>query len=399
MIKSNIDDLAIFSGLPTFEKCIHVGRPNIGNRERFLYRVNRILDNKWLTNNGEFVKEFERRLEKYLGVKHCIAVCNGTIGLQILLKALDIKGEVIVPSFTFIATIHALKWLSIEPYFSDIEQDTHNIDPKKIQKLINHKTTAILGVHLWGRPCDIDYLSYLSIKNDIKLIFDAAHGFGSSYKGRKIGNFGDAEVFSFHATKILNTFEGGAITTNNDKLAKKIRLMKNFGFKGTVISLGTNGKMSEISAAMGITNLESIDSYISKSQDNYSFYMSKISNIPGIKIIRNDEYKTSNCQYVTVEIDETVTKIDRDQICNILQAENILVKRYFYPSCHMVEPYIYSKSRLKFELPVTEKLSKHVITLPSGTSIGQREIIKISEVLKFIVNNGEKITKKFQNTI
>lgn len=272
--KESIQDLAFFGSRPLFNEPLHVGRPNIGDRRLLNKRFNEILDNKWLSNNGPFVQEFERSIEKNLGVKHCIAVCNATIGLEITIKALNLTGEVIVPSFTFIATAHSLKWQEINPIFCDIDQKTHNLDPEKVEDLITPDTSGIIGVHVWGRPCAIEALTDIARKHHLKLMFDAAHAFGCSHRGTMIGNFGDAEVFSFHATKFFNTFEGGAIVTNNDDLAAKIRLMKNFGFSGNdnVIHIGTNGKMNEFSAAMGVTGLENIQQFIRMNYINYKEY-------------------------------------------------------------------------------------------------------------------------------
>src|SRR5438477_2059759 len=253
------NNLALLGGAPAFADKVHVGRPNIGDRARLLERINTMLDTRWLSNGGPFVKEFEERIAGEAGVKHCIAMSNATVALEIAIRALDLKGEVIVPSFTFVATAHALQWQRITPVFCDIDLGTHNIDPQKIEQLITPRTSGILAVHLWGRPCQIRELEELADKHNLKLLFDAAHGFGCSYRGQKIGGFGHVEVFSFHATKFVNSGEGGAVVTNDDSLADRIRLMKNFGFADydTVIYIGTNGKMNELSAALGLTNLES----------------------------------------------------------------------------------------------------------------------------------------------
>ncbi len=273
-------------------------------------RIQRILDSCWLTNHGPYVQEFEMQVAKLVGAKHCIAVCNATIALEILIRAAGLKGEVIVPSFTFIATAHALQWQEIKPVFCDIDPNTHNIDPHQIAQKITPRTSAIIGVHVWGRPCDVDGLQELARRNSLTLLFDAAHAFGCSYKNRMIGNFGLAEVFSFHATKFFNTFEGGAVITNDDDLAEKIRLMKNFGFAGydNVIHIGTNGKMSEISAAMGLTGLEFLDEFIEVNYRNYRCYLKMLADIPGLHMISYDETEKNNYQYIIVELDESEHK-------------------------------------------------------------------------------------------
>ena len=225
--------LAVLGGLPSFAETLHVGRPNIGRRDRFLSLMNDVLERRWLTNNGPLVQEFEASLTRYLGVKHCIPMCNATVALEIAIRASGLKGEVIVPSYTFIATAHALQWQEITPVFCDIDPLTHTIDPDRIEGLITPRTSGIIGVHIWGHTCDIAALTRIAERRGLTLMFDAAHAFGCSHHGRMIGNFGLAEVFSFHATKFLNSFEGGAVVTNDDELAAKIRLMQNFGFAGS----------------------------------------------------------------------------------------------------------------------------------------------------------------------
>jgi dTDP-4-amino-4,6-dideoxygalactose transaminase len=269
--KGSMQSLAIFGGEPTFAEKLHVGRPNIGDRARLLERFNNILDTRWLSNMGPYEREFEQRLSEMIGTKHCIAMCNATVALEIAIRALGLTGEVLVPSFTFVATAHALQWQQITPVFCDIDLETHCLDPRSVEAMITPRTTGIIGVHLWGHPCKIEELTEITARNNLRLLFDAAHAFGCSHRGRTIGNFGDAEVFSCHATKFFNTFEGGAVTTNDDELAEEIRLMKNFGFAGydQVVYIGTNGKMSEISAAMGLTSLESLDEFIQINHRNY----------------------------------------------------------------------------------------------------------------------------------
>ncbi len=272
------DQLAIFTGHPFFSENLHVGRPNIGDRRTFFARLKDILERRSLTNAGFYVTQLEKQLSRYLGVKHCIAMCNGTVALETAVRALGLEGEVIVPSFTFVATAHCLQWQGITPVFADIDPRSCNIDPEAVIKLITPKTTGIIGVHVWGRPCRVEALEKIATQHGLKLLFDAAHALGCGYKGRMIGGFGSAEVFSFHATKIVNAFEGGAITTNDDALAARIRLMKNFGFKGldNVVYLGVNGKMSEPSAAMCLTNLEQIDDFIEINRRNYQEYIVRL---------------------------------------------------------------------------------------------------------------------------
>ena len=248
-------------GRPAFSEPTYVGRPNVGNRQRLLERLESMLDRRWFSNNGPLVQEFEEALATYVGVKHCVSMCNATIAMEIAARALDLRGEVIVPAYTFVATAHAFRWQEIVPVFADMDPETHNLAPDSIERLITPKTTAIVGTHVWGRPCAIEAIEAIACRHGLPVMYDAAHAFGCSHRGRMLGGFGRCEVFSFHATKFLNSFEGGAVATNDDALAERMRLMRNFGFQGfdNVIHLGTNGKMTEVCAAMGLTSLESID--------------------------------------------------------------------------------------------------------------------------------------------
>ncbi len=382
-------NLDTFGGTPVFKDKLHVGRPNIGDRNRLLERINDILDRRWLTNNGIYVQEFEQRIAELVGTKHCIATCNATVALEIAIRATELKGEVIMPAFTFIATAHALQWQEITPVFCDVESSTHNIDPLKIEQMITPRTTGILGVHLWGRACNIEALSKIAQDHNLKLMFDASHAFGCSHDGQMIGSFGDAEVFSFHATKFLNSFEGGAIVTNNDDLAAKIRLMKNFGFAGNdnVVYIGTNGKMHEISAAMGLTGLDSMKDFIEINYQNYKQYQKELSRINGIKITNYNETEANNYQYIVLEIDKEVFGISRDKLIEILVAENIMARRYFYPGCHRMEPYHSYFPHNKTLLPETDQLSTKVMSLPTGTAVSLLDISKICQVIEFVREN------------
>jgi len=396
MTKSNLEDLAIFGGKPTFNEPLHVGRPNIGDRASLLKRINDMLDRRWLTNNGPYVQELEERISSLLGVKHCIATCNGTVALELAIRAAGLSGEVIVPSFTFIATPHALQWQEITPVFCDVHPRTHTLNPLRVEEMITPRTSGIIGVHVWGQPCDVEALTEIARKHNLKLMFDASHAFSCSYKGQMIGNFGEAEVFSFHATKFFNTFEGGAIVTNNDELAVKIRLMKNFGFAGydNVVYIGTNGKMSEVSAAMGLTSLESLDDFISINYANYQQYQHELAGIPGISLFTYGETERCNYQYIVLEVDESVTQVTRDQLINILFAENVLARRYFYPGCHRMEPYRSYFPHAGLLLPETEKLVQRVLLLPTGTAVGLGEISKICDMLRLVVARGEQVRGK-----
>jgi dTDP-4-amino-4,6-dideoxygalactose transaminase len=388
--------LAILGGSPTFQEPLHVGRPNIGDREQFLKYVNAILDSRWLTNHGPVVKQFEQELSEKLGVEHCLAICNATAALEIAIRALKMQGEVIVPSFTFVATAHSLQWMGITPVFADIDPQTHCLDPRSVEKLVTPRTTGIIGVHLWGRPCEIDALQRIASARDLKLLFDSAHAFGCTYHGKMIGAFGDAEVFSFHATKFFNTFEGGAITTNDAALAARIRLMRNFGFSDydRVESVGANGKMSEISAAMGLTNLQSLDAFICANYRNYRKYQHVIGDVPGFSLTNYDESEKCNFQYIVAEVEAQVTGLHRDDLIKVLHAENVLARRYFWPGCHRMEPYHTLFPDAYRLLPQTEKIAERIMVLPTGTTIGEQEIDAIGDILRTAIAHAAEIRQR-----
>ncbi len=402
-MKNNVSDLAIFGSPPAFKETLHVGRPNIGDKEQILQSLKEILDNKWLTNNGPFVQEFEEKIARLLDVKNCIAMCNATIALEIVIRGLGLTGEVIIPSFTFIATAHSLQWQEITPVFCDIDPVTHTIDPKKVESLITPRTTGIIGVHIWGKPCAINDLIEIANRHNLKLVFDAAHAFGCSYEGQMIGNFGEAEVISFHATKFINAFEGGMVATNNDELAAKLRLMKNFGFAGydNVIHIGTNGKMNEMCAAMGLSSLESMDKFVKTNHKNYRQYKKELADISGVCLIDYDENEKNNFQYIVLEIDEHHSGISRDQLLSVLHAENIFARRYFYPGCHRMEPYRSYFPHAGLLLPETEKLTDRVLILPTGTAISPEDIKGICQIIRLSVDHSEQIKSilESQNTI
>lgn len=363
-------DLAINGAAPAFADPLHVGRPNIGDRDQFLRLAGEMFDRRWLSNNGPLVVEFEKRVADHLGVKNCIAMCNGTIALEIAIRALGMTGEVIIPSYTFVATAHALHWQGITPVFADIDPDTHNLDPAAVRRMITSRTTGIIGVHLWGRPAPVEALQAIADEHGLQLMFDAAHAFGCSHGGKMIGSFGRAEVLSFHATKFFNTFEGGAVVTNDDALAETMRLMRNFGFAGfdNVIHPGTNGKMVEVCAAMGLTNLDYIDTVIDANRRNHDAYAAALAGIEGVRLLSFDTTSKNNFQYVVLEVTEGGA-VRRDAILAALHAENVLARKYFWPGCHRMKPYRDLFPNAGVMLEHTQDVADRVIVLPTGTTL------------------------------
>ncbi len=382
-------DLAINGAEPAFEQPLHVGRPNIGSREVFMKYVDDIFERRWLTNNGPLVKDFERRVADHHNVKHCVAMCNGTVALEIAIRALGLASEVIVPSYTFVATAHALHWQAITPVFADIDPATHNLDPEAVRRMITPRTTGIIGVHLWGRPAPVEALQLVADEHGLKLMFDAAHAFACSHKGKMIGNFGSCEVFSFHATKFFNTFEGGAVVTNDDALADKMRLMRNFGFAGfdNVTHPGTNGKMIEVAAAMGLVNLDAIDDVIEVNRRNLHAYRDGLSGIPGISLRTFDESERNNYQYVVMEVGAECP-VSRDHIIQALHAENILARKYFWPGCHNMQPYRALFPHAGDMLPNTRLVADRVVVLPTGTMVDAGDAKTVSAVIRMLLESA-----------
>jgi len=388
--------LALFGAEPAFAEPRHVGAPNIGDRSRLLARIETMLDNRRLSNRGPMVGEFEARVARVAGVKHCIAMCNGTVALEIGARALGLTGEVIVPSFTFVATAHALKWQGLEPVFCDIDPATHSLDPDQVEALITPRTSGILGVHLWGRPAAVDRLRDIANRHNLRLMFDGAHAFGSTLDGHPVGGGGDLEIFSFHATKFLNSAEGGAVVTNDDHLADRVRLMQNFGFTGEdqVSALGVNGKMNEMSAAMGLTSLESMDHFLDVAGRNHAAWQREINPVDGLDMMTWGPAVSTNRQYIVVDVTAERCGLTRDHLVAALRAENILARRYFYPGCHNMEPYRSTPPTGGYRLPHTEIVSRRVMVLPTGTAVSLDDIARMGQALRDILCHAPEISRR-----
>ncbi len=294
---------------------------------------------------------------------------------MVLARALELTGEVIMPSFTFPGTAHAMRWLGLQPVFCDVDRASHTLDPATVAEAISERTSAILGVHVWGRPCDTDALGEIAGSHGVELIFDAAPAFDCGRHGVKIGNHGRAEVVSFHATKVLNTFEGGAILTNDDELADRIRPMITFGFvdEDDVAGLGINAKMSEAAAAMGLAQVEQLPETIATNRAHHARYRARLEELPGVAVVDYPNAAEANFHYVVLEIDPDEAPIGRDMLKRVLEAENVLARRYFFPGCHRMAPYATENSTAG-EVPVTEWLAARVLQLPTGTALATEDV-------------------------
>ncbi|MER7166817.1 dTDP-4-dehydro-6-deoxyglucose aminotransferase [Micromonospora sp. NPDC000207] len=387
-------DLAIFGGPEAFLHPLHVGRPTIGDRQRFLARLEWALNNNWLTNGGPLVREFEARVADLVGVRHCIATCNATVALELVLRAGDVTGEVIMPSMTFAATAHAASWLGLTPVFCDVDPATGLVDPDHVAALVTPQTGAIVGVHLWGRPAPVEALAKIAADHQVKLFFDAAHALGCTTGGRPVGGSGDAEVFSFHATKAVTAFEGGAVVTDDGLLAERIRAMHNFGIgpDKVVTEIGTNGKMSECAAAMGLTSLDAFAETREHNRVNHALYTSELRDVRGVTVHSLPPDEESNYQYVIILVDGTATGIDRDRLQAILRAEKVVAQPYFSPACHQMTPY---RTEPPLRLTQTEWLAERVLALPTGPSVSSEDIRRVCDVIRLATTSGALINAEW----
>ncbi len=367
------------------DKKINVTQSFIANPNKLGDGIVEILSGEQLTNDGPHLQSLEKNLKSYLNIQNISLFCNGTIALLTALKALNLKGEVVTTPFTFPATIHALEWLGLTPVFCDIDHKTMCIDAEKIENLITEKTSAILGVHVYGMPCDVIKIKEIADKYNLKVIYDAAHSFITKIDGKSIGLYGDISMFSFHATKLFNTIEGGALVYNDNRLTDKLFLLKNFGIRNqeSIELPGINGKMNEIQAIVGIENLNGLEVEIKKRKEIFELYNEELSNIKGVKLLEYPKNTTPSLQYYPIRIDENVTGTNRDKIYEKLKKENIFSRKYFYPLCSNYECYNNLPSAKKELLPVANKVSDEILCLPFYGDIDKEIIRKICKIVKF----------------
>ncbi|MEV2243845.1 aminotransferase class I/II-fold pyridoxal phosphate-dependent enzyme [Streptomyces sp. NPDC049970] len=394
-MKNGTGDLALFGGSPAFLQNRRVGRPNQGDRERFLERMTRVLDNEWLSNMGPLMYEFETRVAELAGVRHCVSLCNATVALQMLVGDTATGGEpgdeVIIPALTFPATAHAVRWRGLRPVVCDVDPVTGLIDPDLVEALITPRTRAVIGVHLWGQACDVRRLEKITESNGLRLYFDAAPALGCTYGSTPIGGLGHAEVFSFHATKVVNSFEGGAIVTDDDALAERMRAVRNFGFgqDGLVEEVGTNGKLNEAAAAMGLTSLDGLEDTIAHNRANYETYRAALSGIPGVRPVEYDERHRNSHHYMMITVDRAAAGLHRDLLLDVLRAENILAQPYFPQAMHQLAPYAADSPG---RLPHAESLCEQLLALPTGPGVSAADVGIISDVVQATVAHGQEVT-------
>lgn len=364
-------------------KAIYVTQPFMPPLEEFLPYLEQIWESKWLTNGGPFHQDLEKKLAEYLGVEHLALFTNGTIALVTALQALRITGEVITTPFSFVATAHSLLWNGIKPVFVDIHPETFNLDPDKIEAAITPHTTAILPVHVYGNPCDVLKIQKIADTYGLKVIYDAAHAFGINYKGESLLKHGDLSILSFHATKVFNTFEGGAIVCPDAKMKKRIDDLKNFGFADevTVVAPGINGKMNEVQAAFGLLQLKHIDKAIDRRREIDAQYRAQLSGISGVTCKPLPAEIKHNHSYFQILIEKEYS-LSRDELNDKLRKHGIYARRYFYPLISEFPMYRGLASAAAGNLPVAKSIANKVLCLPIYPELEKTVVMNIADIIR-----------------
>ena len=369
------------------KKEIFVTQPFLPPLEEFIPYLESIWESKKLTNKGPYHNEFEHELEKYLGLNKVALFSNGTIALVSSLQALRVKGEVITTPYSFVATTHSLTWNGIKPIFVDIDPATCNIDPDKIEQAITPQTEAILAVHCYGNPCDVEKIQKIADIYGLKVIYDAAHAFGVKYRGESLLKHGDFSILSFHATKVFNTFEGGALVCPDAKTKQRVDFLKNFGYADevTVVGAGINGKMSEFNAALGLLQLKYMSHITERRRELTEYYRSQLDGIDGVKIWPENAEVESNYAYFPVRIGSEYS-ISRDQLYELFKKSNIFTRRYFYPLISDFPMYRGYASASEKNLPQAKSLSSEILCLPLYPELDREDQEKIISVIKNPMN-------------
>ena len=379
----NTSSFALFGAKPTFGKPLPIGQLYFPSWERYEAAFRGIFERQYYNNNGPLHEELEEKLQKFIGVKHAICVSNATFGLMMVADAMGLAGKVILPAFTFIASAQSLSWAGLEPVFCDVDQDTHQIALDQIDSLIDKGVSAIMGVNLWGGACNPKELFEIATANGVQLYFDSAHAFGCAVDGVKIGNFGRAEVFSFHATKILSATEGGCICTNDDELAARLRSIRpSYGADKPVnIVRVANARMSEAQAAIALMSLDDFPANQKNNEILYRLYETHLHEIPGLHLVRPAGVSFSNYQYLVCRVNEREFGLPRDLLIDLLKAENVVARRYFYPGLHRSIPYAQELSQHLDRLPNTDSLCASCIQFPIGALVTAQSVERICDIL------------------
>lgn len=365
------------------DKPITVTSPLFPSLDEFIPMLKDIWERKWLTNNGHYHQELEKAMADYLGVEYLSLFTNGTLPLITALQAMKITGEVITTPYSFVATTHSIWWNGLKPVFVDVEEETGNIDPEKIEAAITPRTTAIMPVHVYGTPCKMERIQEIADIYGLKVLYDAAHAFGVKKNGKSVLNAGDMSTLSFHATKVYNTVEGGALICHDEATKRRIDFLKNFGFNGetTVVAPGINSKMDEIRAAYGLLNLKQVDAAIESRKATAETYRAAFKSLPGIRMLKDIEGVRHNYAYFPIFIDEREYGMSRDALYAKLQEHGIYGRRYFYPLISTFSAYKGLDSANPANLPVAHKLADQVLCLPMYAGLNQESANRIIDVV------------------
>lgn len=366
---------------PAFAAPLPVGQLNFPTWERYEQAFRALFDRQYYTNQGPLVESLEAKLAERLGTRHAICVTNATIGLMMVAEAMCVAGNVVLPPFTFIASAQSVLWAGLQPMFCDIDATTHHLDLAQLESLLERERIgAVMAVNLWGGSCQPLHLAELCGRYQVPLYFDSAHAFGCAAVGRPIGSFGLAEVFSFHATKVLNAGEGGCVTTNDDALAERLRnIRSSYGVRRAVEVFRTaNGRMSEAQAAMALLSLEDFESNVARNRALHEHYQSTLADLPGLRVLTPQAVDTSNYQYLVCEIDVVKFGMNRDKLQQALRAENVLARRYFSPGAHRCTPFFDNGVT---PMPVTDEVCPRILQLPLGSRVDMDAVNRIGELL------------------
>lgn len=372
--------------LEPFENPLFVTRPLLAEQDDMKKMIEIIWESNQLSNNGKMVQQLESELSGFLGAEYLSVFVNGTIALEIACKTLRLSGEVITTPFTFAATTHALALNNIKPVFCDVEEDTFNINPDLIESLITKDTSAIMPVHVFGNPCNVEKIQQIADKYALKILYDSAHAFGVKINDKPISSYGDVSMFSFHATKVYNTIEGGALVFNSPNLKQRADLLRNFGIQadGNVIEPGTNGKLNEVQAAVGILLLKKVEDEIKRRKEITNQYRELLNDVPGITINKDVPGVTHNYPYLVIKVDKNEYGLSRDELFERLKEYNVISRKYFYPICSNFQCYRDIPSASKTNLPVANKISEMSLCLPLYGKLPDKDVAKVCDIIKSI---------------
>lgn len=387
--------LAILGSPPAFDAPLPVGQLYFPEWDEYVEAMRGIFERQYYTNQGPLVRQLEAELQERLGVRHVICVANATIGLLMAADALHLKGRVITPAFTFIATAQSLTWAGAEPLFCDVDAQSHQLDPVRVEQALeeDRHVSAVLAVNLWGDVADRARLQRLCDERGIPLYFDSAHAFGCEVDGRPVGAGGALEVFSFHATKVLSATEGGCVCTDDDILAARLRNIRSSYGAGqpTHVSRTANGRMSEAQAAVALLSLKNLSAIIARNATLFDIYRQGFDGIPGLRLLEPSGVSATNYQYVVCEVDPQAFGLGRDELHAVLQAENVMARRYFQPGIHRCPPYL-GRPELQRELPVTERLCERVLQFPIGRLLDANGAQRVVDVVRLAHGHASQVS-------